>query len=350
MNLLINDKSRRSRSIFYPFIATMAAILAILIGSFWWVGAQAQYSAMVNASSTPIGTELTFSQSGATVTMSGIYTDRNKDSLVVRLTPDDKAQQTLPYRGDEFAVFGYSDSVRKYKEIPILFGKMGSDGDYFLVLPNPTDDVYSFMLVNTNPSVGSASDNQKDLESTQKRLNSKKGQDSIAKDLSDFNSNAVLDKESDDKAKKKSKKSGDNAGTVYDRIGFRVTLDPAREEEKYQPTAINENLMDGEDFRFNILFDRVLKDTAIQELTREYNDQNVVTTQWENDKSRLEERMAYNPDDKDTQKQLELTESGLKDAKKRQDEIVDEITRYESLEYDDSMFQNMQTSATVVKP
>ena len=100
----------------------MAAILAILIGSFWWVGAQAQYSAMVNASSTPIGTELTFSQSGATVTMSGIYTDRNKDSLVVRLTPDDKAQQTLPYRGDEFAVFGYSDSVRKYKEIPILFG------------------------------------------------------------------------------------------------------------------------------------------------------------------------------------------------------------------------------------
>lgn len=346
MPLLIQDLSKRSQTITRPFWATVVAVLLIFVGGVWWVGANMKYNATVNASSTPIGTEIQFSQTGAQVTLSGIYTDRDQDALVVRLTPDDKAQQLLPYQGDQFAVFAYADSVKKYKELPILFGKMSTDGDYFLVLPKPSDDVYSFMVVNTNPVVGSAADNQKELESNMKRrITSQEGQESVAKELSDFNDNAVISGNS-----KEDKNGKKEQATSYDRIGFRVTLDPARKEQEYQPTTINENLMKGENFQFNVLFDQVLKNTAIEELTREYNDQNVVTSQWKDEIERLNDRIAYNPNDEAAEKQLQEAEDGLEKAQKRQDQIVDEITRYQALEYDDNFFQSLQDTATVVKP
>lgn len=345
MPLIIRDSSERTKAISRPFWAVVVAVVMIVVGALWWVGAEGRYRHVINTSSTPIGSTLTFSQSDAELTLAGIYTDINRDVMVARFTPGRTAQENLPYRGDDFAVFTQSKAYRNKKgeEVSTLFGKMGTDGDYFLIVPNPTKDVYSYVLVNKRPTAMSGTDVLNGINDATRRQNSgdrsAADEESVSEALSQFNATA----DPDDQPEK-----NQQARARYDMAQLRLTLNPSIDSPEYQPTVIPRPLIgDNNQFRFDVIFNDVLKNQAVRSLTETYNKQQEAVRQLKDEVKAAQERLRANPRDSVAKANLDQTQKALQSAQKDIDTVVADLTRYESLEYDPAMFQNFQTTALV---
>ena len=264
--------------------------------------------------------------------------------ILVRLTPNDNANELLPYKGSDYSVFVKSESTKGMSELPILFGKMSTDGDMFLIVPKPTDKVYSFAIVNpagevAPPSTTGASKTQP-VEDQEK---------SMARALSDFDQRS---------------KQGENGGvmggnddektpgtSVYDTAGFRVTMNPSAEGDEYRPEKIDANLYDEQtkQFDFETFFKLVYVDAAVRSLTDEYNDKQVQIDQYRDQAQTMSDRLDMNPNDTTALKSIDKFNEAADAHEREQETVVDELTRFQSLKYDPSIFQNFQTTATVVE-
>src|SRR5699024_8225508 len=107
-----------------------------------------KYNKVAANSSFPIGSEIEFPVSKSKVELKNIYTDKNEHVMIIQLSEIENTS-TLPYRGTDFRIFMHSKSLEQYEKVDILFGRMSTDGDLFLVIPKPTDDVYTLYILNT---------------------------------------------------------------------------------------------------------------------------------------------------------------------------------------------------------
>lgn len=337
-SLFIMDNSPRTKAISRPTWITIGALVMIIVCMIWAMAGCRHFSVIQANSSTPIGSEIKFSRSHAKMTLTGLYTDKNEDVLVARLTPDDKANQQLPYKGTDFTVFVQSDAVKGYQEIPILFGKMGTDGDYMLIVPKPESNVYSFVLV--------------DSSSQAKRLDTKLNRsknpldknESVARALSDFNQQLGDNSATGEDTGK------DSATTRYDMAGLRMTLDPAADGDQYRPTQLDTQLLNPrtKQFEFEKFYQDVFIDTAVKKLTSDYNGLQAEAAQAEETVKIEQDRLAANPADEAAARNLRDAQKQADDAKKAKEDKAAELTRYQALNYDPGLFQNFQDKAVVV--
>lgn len=338
-SLFIMDNSPRTKAISRPTWVTMGALFTVLLCLFWAVAGCRHYSNIQMNSSTPVGTQIKFARSGAMMTLSGLYTDKNDDVLVARLTPDAKTNQNLPYRGKDFTVFVQSAATDRFEELPILFGKMGTDGDYMLILPKPSDDVYSFVLVDSS-SQAKRLDKQRNPTSVDQDKDK-----SVARALSDFNKE-LLDNQTQDVG------SSQSAGASgYDMAGFRMTMNPRADGPQYVPTRVNTDLLDQRTKQFNFegFYQEVFVDAAVKTLTEEYNQLEAQAEQFKEIAEAEQGRLDANPADEAAAKNLANAQRQAEDANRQKEEKAEELTRYQTLDYDPGMFQNFQDKAVVVK-
>lgn len=292
---------------------------------------------MILKSSTPIGSSLFFERSQSELKLDDIYTDENQDVLIVRFNTDNG--QALPFKGTDYKVYLSSPSLDGYEEASIIFGRMSTDGDFFLVIPKPSDDVYSVFIMNTKYLGGAVADG--DVGSTQeiKEIDETNMKQSLSKALSDYK---YTDK--------------DNLEATYtvpddysDIISFRVTKDPAIKTSEYEPKVIKENLITpNNEFDFELFFNSVFKDSALNQLKAERKKLEESFKQTKQLRADYEERLQANPNDETAISGLSRIDSEEEQITAEQVDIAKKISQYESLDYNPDLFSNLQTKAYIV--
>ena len=146
------DKSPRTKVISrYNAMFVTGALLAA-IGGVWMGVGNAQYASMLMRSSSPIGTQMQFKRSNAQVKIVNLYTDESNSVLIARLHIEASDGLKIPAKGTDYRVFVASSGLNGHvgQEIPVLFGRYAANGDFYLVIPKPTQDVYNVYIMNKN--------------------------------------------------------------------------------------------------------------------------------------------------------------------------------------------------------
>ena len=105
----------------------------------------------IKNSQTPIGETLQFVRSGANVTVKNYYTDKAEDVLIATLEVKE-GNSKLPTKASDYWVVTTSNIGGR--SIPTYFGRMNTDGDFFIIIPYPKDQTYTVAIYNTTTSGG----------------------------------------------------------------------------------------------------------------------------------------------------------------------------------------------------
>lgn len=334
---MFGDTSFRTKQASGNAIAITAAVAGLAIGSIWYAGGTMQYNSVIAHSSSPVGTSLKFNRSDAELSIKNIFTDKNENVLIAQLHADGQNSAKLPYKGTDYRVYISSKSTDGMKELPIIFGRMSTDGDLFLVLPKPTDQVYSVFIMNKK-YLGSIKDENGGADSGPSELDDTK---SISKALSKYTYDDVQDNGT---YKIESDRS--------DVVSFRLTLNPASKDKAFKATKLDTNILisqgNKDKFNFEKFFEIVFKESALKDLENKYKKLERKSAQVSDTIAEYEERIAANPEDADAQSALENAQNEQASLDSEMESVSKSIGDYTALAYDDSMFADLNTKAIVV--
>lgn len=330
------DESIRTTAISKPFRNVIIAICMIFVSVIWIFLGMMRYSSVVARSSSAIGSTFKFERSNSEVTLKNIYTDKNNDVLIARIGLSDEAQLNLPYKGSDYKVLIGSKSLKGRKEASVLFGKMSTDGDMFLMIPKPSkDDVYTIFIVNTKYVASVDAENLSGANSASK-LDTAINQ-SITSTLSAYDLDAKKDK-----SKVTTVKSDD-----LDAITFRLALKPGINNDKYRPETLDVSLVKNNEFQFKTFFNEVFKKTAVDSMEKDYKKLVANKKQVKAALNEAEEKLKINEFDKSANQSKTKAESQLEEIDMKISKVTDTLQKYQDLEYDDEMFANLNTKARV---
>lgn len=222
---LFGDNSKRTKTVQrYVITAVICTLIIALSIPMIFVG-RSRYFTKVERSSTPIGTALTFPKSSASITLRGLYTDKNENVLLVRLHRDEQTAGLLPSKGTSYSISIANKQLDNLKEYPILFDSTTKDGDFLLAIPKPNEDVYTVFVSNNVDELNLT---------TESSVNSVSGERSIESAIAGYeiSSDTVV------------QKTAQNSNV----LAFRVALKPYLNGNQYAVTKINKNLMKGKEF------------------------------------------------------------------------------------------------------
>lgn len=337
------DGSKRTKRMMVAVLLSLLGIIALSIALPWSVVGHFQSEHVKSQSSTPIGTEIEFPRSEASMTISDLYTDVNEDVLIVRLSD---ISSHLPYRGDDYDVFIHAPSIDdSYQEMDVIFGRFSTDGDAFLVIPKPSTDVYTVYLMNTNYFGHTNVGNVGNTDSGVEEIQMEEIESSISQALSSYQYSNAEDGQS----------QTENSYSVDDNFSdianFRVTTEPALSGDEYQPTQLNAELLNDDDtFNFEAFFNTVFKDAAISQLERTYERLDSDAAPLRNAINDYQQRLDQNPNDTEARNQIDDLSSDLESIEEQQVEIANQINIYNEVTYSDDLFTNLQTQARLVTP
>lgn len=222
---LFGDNSKRTKTVQrYVITAIVCTAIIVLSIPMIFVG-RSRYFTKVERSSTPIGTALTFPKSSASITLRGLYTDKNENVLLVRLHRDEQTAGLLPSKGTSYSISIANKQLDNLKEYPILFDSTTKDGDFLLAIPKPNEDVYTIFVSNNVDEL--------DL-TTENSVNSVSGERSIESAIAGYEISSDTGVQ----------KTAQNSNV----LAFRVALKPYLKGNQYAVTKINKNLMKGKEF------------------------------------------------------------------------------------------------------
>lgn len=345
---MFEDSSKRTKQISNNAITIAVCIIISILSIFFVFIGTLKYSGMVARSSSPVGTEMTFTRSNAKVKISGLYTDKSKSALVIRISPEDDAQTKLPFKGTDYKVYLTSKSLDGYKEADIIFGKISTDGDMFLVIPKPSDEIYNVFIMNTKYLA---------VDNITTKQGAKRQNDDASniQDLDEGAENNLKTSISKAISSYKYDPSGKNAKEFVvddnhsDVISFRVTTNPALEDEAHKPIVLDTQLVtDGKEFDFKSFFNIVFKQSVVNTLEKQYEANKSTVLQVEEALKEAKERVSQNAQDADAVRAVEKLTNELEILQREQANLANKHSQYSNLQFANSMFSNLQTKATVV--
>lgn len=347
-----------------------------MIGILWYIAGITRYHIVLKNSSTAIGTQLQFPRSQANVNIKNIYTDDQKNVLIVQLKVADESTTMLPSKGTSYTVYAGSKSLTAshLKRITVLFGRMSTSGDMILILPHPQKEVYSFFIMN-NQYLGfnsntadmvndgqDASDDGQDTDtdtgddtvddSDSAKMTPTQKKNAIAAQMAEaMNNYNYQDAVNNDNS---NATNGNNAYTIksntQDIISFRVTNYPAIHNSMYEPKIIHHNLIKSNgEFDFKTFYDIVYKQSAINHLKQQSAQLQDQLNQIKTVKSEISSRLNINPDDQQAVTRMSQIKSSESSLAQQQLQIQAKIKKYRKNQFDSSLFTNLQTHARVVQ-
>lgn len=330
------DQSVRTTAISKPFRNVVIALLLIAISIVWIPIGIMQYNSVVARSSSAIGSKMKFERSESEITLKNVYTDSNSDVLIARLGLSDEAQANLPYKGSDYKILIGSKSLKGSKEASVLFGKLSTDGDMFLMIPKPDpNEVYTIFIVNTRYVAGVKSD--AGAESSKIAQLDESINQSITSTLSAYDADNRKDK-----SKVTTVKSDD-----LDAITFRLALKPGVDNEKYKPQVIEASLVENNEFKFETFFNEVFKKSTVESLQKEYANLVAQKKQIEVTRNEAIDKLRINEFDKQASQSKSKAETQLTEIDNKISKTTKTLQQYEDLVYNDSMFANLNTKASV---
>lgn len=332
---MYKDNSERTSAVNKPFIRTTIALVMMMIAIIALPFGIIRYNAVVAKSSTMIGSELKFERSDAGVTLQNIYTDKKSNVLIARLKLSDSAQANLPFKGSDYKVMIGAKSLKGLEEVSVLFGKMSSDGDMFLVIPKPNiKEIYTLFIINERyvAAADSSKIGAKTISDTD--LNR-----SIANTLSAYDVDRKKDKNAVTSVK------SDN----LDAITFKLAMTPGVNNDKYKPTVLDADLLNEEtqEFDFEKFFNVLFKDVALKNFKRDYENLVSQKKQVQIAIDEAKSKIQINQYDKAAGQTLSKSQDQMKILEGDMAKLANDISKYESLQYTPSLFSNLNTKAKV---
>lgn len=337
-------RSQRLTDMAIPLIVVgIAVIIFLTSAAFTFLGIK-RYERLLSMSSTQIGTTLTFNRSGVDVKLEDVYTDETESVLIARIGGSSMTQ--LPYKGTSYAVIVQCDKLKgdgDISEMSIRFGKLGTDGDMFLIIPKPIRGaVYNVIIVNTNyvaysPIQDERLKNDNDIDTS--RL-SDENVLTLAQSISNYEYNERADEGN----------SLEIENNFADAIGFRLALEPAIENDSYKPKVVQGTLYNEEtgEFDYETFFMRIFKENAKTSLLTRFATISESIDALQPRIDELTERVEYNPDDANAVAALEAAEKEVDELKSEQLDITEQVSILDSMTYSELLFSNLQTTAYLV--
>lgn len=282
----------------------------------------------IGNSQTPIGESLQFARSGANITVKNYYTDENEDVLIATLEVQE-GNSKLPTKASDYWVVTTSDIGGR--SIPTYFGRMNTDGDFFIIIPYPKQQTYTVAIYNTTTSGG-------DIRSNGEQLNIGSGTNS--KIASDITSDLL----------KNVNKSQVQSVKETDIIALNMTLKSAiKDDSKYKITTLNVDSLltkkgDTVTFDFKKFYMLAYRDLAVS-VAREKVNSYTEEIQALNDKLKeVRETLDRNPQDEVAIKQQNNINDSIANAQdnlEKANQNLNEIKK--RFAYDENTFSDYTT-------
>lgn len=351
------DRSARTKVVGHWNVAFLVACAMLVIGLCGLAWGCSTYQGLRTRSSSPVGTTMTFGRSQATVSIAGIYTDEARSVLIVRLAPDSSTAMNLPYKGTDYRVFVNSAaySGMEGKSVPMVFGRYSTNGDYFLIIPRPTDAIYNVFVQNRNYiatdrlAQGLTAPGSSSTSGTTAAING------ISQSASDSDQDEVEAQLADALNAYRYDTSGDGApksitipSAALDAIGFRVTLNPAIDSAEYEPDVIPGQLLsDDGKFDYEAFFNAVFKSAATATAESDYDSAQTQKSLLEQRVTELDGRIKENPADTEAKELRDRLTQQIDSLDNTLDLLSEQYGTLESVQYSPKLFSDMQSSAYV---
>lgn len=286
---------------------------------------------LVNHSATKIGSAATFKRSDATATITNYYTDKERDVLIARISINQSTTSPMPYKSTDYLVLQIQDGVST--QVPLIFGRIGTDGDLFVIIPNPEPEkVYKLAIINyylgNDVSVNTNSESV-DLDSQ-----------SIAKALS----NATDLTKTDD--------SSSASSVDSDNVIFQFTLNPAVDTKDYQAETLNIKSLwkankKGElVFNFKKYWELVYKQPLIESTQKRLQEVSDTISKLQEQLQTAEDTLSENPKDEAARSKKSSLETQIKKQQEIQEEQSKNLKNYRKLNFDKADFDDYITSVS----
>lgn len=278
------------------------------------------------ASSTPIGGKGSFERSQTTAEIKGYYTDLERDVLAVAIKLTENPTTPLPFKSSDYLV-----SFQGKGEMSGIFGRYGTDGDLFVILPFPkADETYTLYITNKN-FLGQSSKNSK--------VSLKEITGSISSQLSNLDIVGV-------KSEEEKKET-----TQLDSIALRVTLNPKLDGDEYKVTTIEtesgsllKQAKDGSySFDFESYWDYLYRQPLINQAEKNIEESIAKETELTTLYSEFEERFANNPNDTVAEQNMAKYDRLIQVEQDTQQENAIVLDSYRNLTFNESDFSDYTT-------
>ena len=282
----------------------------------------------IGNSQTPIGESLQFARSGANITVKNYYTDKNQDVLIATLEVKE-GNSKLPTKANDYWVVTTSNIGGR--SIPTYFGRMNTDGDFFIIIPYPKEQTDTVAIYNTTTSGG-------DISSSGDQLSIGSGTNS--KIVSDITSDLL----------KNVNKNQAQGVKQTDIIALNMTLKSAiKDDSKYAITTLDvDSLLSKEGdtvtFDFKKFYTLAYRDLVVS-VAREKVNTYTEEIKTLNDKLKeVRETLDRNPNDEVAIKQQETINESIKSAQDNLEKANQNLTEAKKrFNYDENTFSDYTT-------
>lgn len=279
-------------------------------------------------SQTPIGETLQFARSGANIIVKNYYTDKNQDVLIATLEVKE-GNSKLPTKASDYWVVTTSDIGGR--SIPTYFGRMNTDGDFYIIIPYPKEQTYTVAIYNTTTSGG-------DISSSGDQLTIGTGTNS--KIVSDITSDLLKNVNNQQAQKVKE----------TDIIALNMTLKSALQDDaKYKITTLDVDSLLSQDgdtvaFDFRKFYTLAYRDLAVSVARDKVNSYTEEIKALNDKLKEVRETLDRNPNDEVAINQQNTINDSIASAQDNLEKANQNLTEIKKrFNYDESTFSDYTT-------
>lgn len=324
---ILGDKDPRTRKALRWLIFWLVCMAGLIFGIIGFVHGKSNMNFEIQNNTTPIGTKEEFSKSKANVTIKDVWTDKNRDLLVVKLGYDDASRRKLPIDGESYNLTVLTNNNKKLN-LKGSYGILGTEGDGYLFLKGDIKKQAYQIVISNQVQLATGSDGGAAQADHERELD----EESMDKALSEASF-----EDSDSKGHILSKFTNKKGEPRFDNIDFRVN-GYSDSTKVYKGSFLKE---DG-----SIDYGKVVGKTsisaAIDKADKKVKKRQSDVELYERSVENFESSVKKNKKDKEAKKNLEKSKKSLEDAKDNLEKAEKAKEKWENLDYDKSDFGNMQ--------
>lgn len=161
---MFGDRDYRTKQGAFTAFLVLLSIIGFIFFFFVFLSGVASWESHKQSNTTPVGENVEFQRSGASVEFGGVWTDKKRDVTAIKLHYDGKARNQLSTRGTSYKLYLIDDSGKlTKKDAKMSYGILTQGDGYLFIKGNLDKKAYQILLTNqSNIDVTSSTDEEYD--------------------------------------------------------------------------------------------------------------------------------------------------------------------------------------------
>lgn len=345
---ILGDRDYRTRQ---GIVGALLLILAVVIFVFsvgYVIVGTAKYKTFQKNNTTPIGEELKFRKSGASVKFGGAWTDKKRNVTVVKLKYDKQARNMLSTQGSNYKIYVVDKKKKLKNKVKMSYGILGTEGDGFLFIKGDWDkQAYNIFITNElNMTTGSSSELVTGNNNGGSSATEKLAREDVDELTTSELESSLSEVENNNGSKSGRFNFGDDSNKPnVDYIDFRVNS-YSKSTKVYNGSFLTSN----GDIDYSKVIDTSSVEHVIKSVDKDIKKAKAKNKQYDDSIEEFKKRVERNKEDEDSK-------SNIKSLEKKKEENEETIRRLEKLkelyqneDFDKSSFGDMSEGFKSIRP